>query len=128
MRASGEFGERVSPRGIPYVRVLVPNGEVRIETGGTIVSVAGTPHQLSIEFGEGSAGKYHYAEFYNGLGYHQRGVPSSYVWSGTDQYKSGKYVADGKYSASTKDTQLGVMAMMEKIDKADAKKGDKKAS
>jgi lysozyme family protein len=33
-------------------------------------------------------------EEYNGLGYAARGVPSAYVWSGTDQYESGKYVAD----------------------------------
>jgi hypothetical protein len=26
-----------------------------------------------------------------------RGVPSPYLWSGTDQYKSGKYVRDGVY-------------------------------
>ncbi|HTL33659.1 MAG TPA: thrombospondin type 3 repeat-containing protein [Kofleriaceae bacterium] len=49
-------------------QLLVPNGEVRIETGGTIVSVGATPNQLSIEFGEGVAGKYHYCEFYNGSG------------------------------------------------------------
>src|ERR1700675_3057549 len=29
-------------------------------------------------------------EQYNGLGYFKRGLPSPYVWSGTDQYKSGK--------------------------------------
>jgi hypothetical protein len=49
-------------------QLLVPNGEVRIEAGGMIASVGSTPHQLSIEFGEGSAGKYHYGEFYNGSG------------------------------------------------------------
>jgi hypothetical protein len=49
-------------------QLLVPNGEVRIETGGMIASVGATPNQLSIEFGEGTAGKYHYCEFYNGSG------------------------------------------------------------
>src|SRR3954447_14071144 len=33
-------------------------------------------------------------EQYNGLGYARRGVPSPYVWAGTDQYRAGKYVRD----------------------------------
>src|SRR5882757_6335565 len=36
-------------------------------------------------------------EEYNGLGYAAHGVPSPYVWSGTNQYTSGKYVRDGVY-------------------------------
>src|SRR6202165_3343147 len=31
-------------------------------------------------------------EEYNGLGYASRGRPSPYLWSGTNQYRSGKYV------------------------------------
>ena len=54
-------------------------------------------------------------EQYNGLGYASKGLPSPYVWSGTDQYVSGKYVADGVFSATTVDKQLGcaglIMAM-----------------
>jgi lysozyme family protein len=56
-------------------------------------------------------------ERFNGLGYASRGVPSAYVWSGTDQYKSGKFIADGVYDPGTVDKQLGVagliMVMME---------------
>jgi lysozyme family protein len=51
-------------------------------------------------------------EMYNGLGYASKGVPSPYLWAGTDQYKSGKYVADGKYDASHVDQQLGCVAML----------------
>jgi lysozyme family protein len=55
-------------------------------------------------------------EEYNGLGYAVRGVPSPYVWSGTDQYRSGKYVRDGVYDPHAIDGQLGcaglLMAMM----------------
>jgi lysozyme family protein len=55
-------------------------------------------------------------EMYNGLGYASRGVPSPYVWSGTDQYRSGKYVGDGVYDPHVVDSQLGcaglLMAMM----------------
>lgn len=58
-------------------------------------------------------------EEYNGLGYAARGVPSAYVWSGTDQYISGKYVADHVYRASAVDVQEGcapIFAMMMAID------------
>jgi hypothetical protein len=55
-------------------------------------------------------------EEYNGLGYAARGRPSPYVWSGTDQYRSGKYVRDGVYDPDAIDSQLGcaglLMAMM----------------
>ena len=55
-------------------------------------------------------------EEYNGLGYAARGRPSPYIWSGTDQYKSGKYVKDGVYDPEVVDSQLGcaglLMAMM----------------
>lgn len=55
-------------------------------------------------------------EQYNGLGYAARGRPSPYIWSGTDQYVSGKYVRDGVYDPSVVDSQLGcaglLMAMM----------------
>lgn len=51
-------------------------------------------------------------EAYNGLGYRKKGLPSPYLWAGTDQYESGKYVADGKFSASTVDSQLGVAALL----------------
>jgi lysozyme family protein len=55
-------------------------------------------------------------EEYNGLGYASRGVPSPYVWSGTDQYRSGKYVRDRVYDPNAVDSQLGcaglLMAMM----------------
>jgi lysozyme family protein len=54
-------------------------------------------------------------EMYNGLGYAQMGRPSPYLWAGTDQYKSGKYVADGRYDASHVDQQLGCVAMLKSM-------------
>jgi hypothetical protein len=45
-----------------------------------------------------------------------RGLPSPYLWAGTNQYRIGKYVADGKYDPKHVDTQPGcaglLMAMM----------------
>jgi lysozyme family protein len=51
-------------------------------------------------------------EEYNGLGYASRGVPSPYVWSGTDQYRSGKYVRDGVYDSNAVDSQLGCAGLL----------------
>lgn len=56
-----------------------------------------------------------YAETYNGLGYHGRGVPSPYVYAGTDQYQRGKYTSDGRYNARHVDQQLGVIPMLRAI-------------
>ena len=51
-------------------------------------------------------------EEYNGLGYAARGVPSPYIWSGTDQYKSGKYVRDGVYDSAVVDSQPGCAGLL----------------
>jgi lysozyme family protein len=51
-------------------------------------------------------------ETYNGIGYAARGVPSPYLWSGTNQYRAGKYVRDGVYDPAKVDPQLGCAALM----------------
>jgi lysozyme family protein len=51
-------------------------------------------------------------EQYNGLGYAIRGVPSPYLWSGTDQYRSGKYVRDGVYDPAAIDSQPGCAGLL----------------
>jgi lysozyme family protein len=51
-------------------------------------------------------------EEYNGLGYAARGVPSPYVWAGTDQYRSGKYVRDGVYDPNVIDSQAGCAGLL----------------
>lgn len=51
-------------------------------------------------------------EQYNGIGYFKRGLPSPYIWSGTDQYVKGKYVADGVFDANTVDKQLGCAGLI----------------
>lgn len=54
-------------------------------------------------------------EMYNGTGYAARGEPSPYLWAGTNQYRSGKYIRDGLYDASKVDPQLGCAAMMKAL-------------
>ena len=57
-------------------------------------------------------------EKYNGLGYRKKGLPSPYLWAGTDQYVKGKYVADGKYDPNHVDKQLGVAPILMKLREA----------
>lgn len=52
-------------------------------------------------------------EQYNGLGYAVRGRPSPYIWSGTDQYRSGKYIADGVFDPDAVDRQLGCAGLLQ---------------
>lgn len=54
-------------------------------------------------------------EKFNGFGYRQHGVPSAYLWAGTNQYVSGKYVSDGVFNKNVIDTQLGSMSVLKKI-------------
>jgi len=51
-------------------------------------------------------------EEYNGLGYANRGIASPYVWSGTNQYTSGKYVRDGVFDPDVVDRQLGCAGLL----------------
>jgi lysozyme family protein len=53
-----------------------------------------------------------FAERYNGLGYHNRGLASPYAWSGTNIYQGGRYVRDGVFDASSWDQRPGVIALM----------------
>jgi lysozyme family protein len=69
-------------------------------------------------------------EQYNGLGYYNKGLPSPYIWSGTDQYVKGKYIADGKFDPNTVDKQLGCAGLilaMQAIDPSITFDGDKPA-
>lgn len=51
-------------------------------------------------------------ERYNGLAYANAGVPSPYVWSGTDQYKSGKVIRDHGPIEPVVDKQLGIAGLI----------------
>lgn len=59
-------------------------------------------------------------EEYNGLGYAARDLPSPYVWASTDQYASGKYIADGHFDPQAIDHQLGCAALLARMHLIDA--------
>ncbi len=51
-------------------------------------------------------------EAYNGFGYRGTAVPSPYLWSFSNHYESGKYTADGRFSAKAKSQQCGAAVML----------------
>jgi lysozyme family protein len=56
-------------------------------------------------------------ERYNGTGYlrYHPNVNSPYLWAGTNHYTRGKYVADGRFSATAVDKQLGCCAILKRM-------------
>jgi lysozyme family protein len=54
-------------------------------------------------------------EKFNGFGYRGKGVPSAYLWSGSDQYARGKYVSDGVWSSSAVSQQVGGMVILKAL-------------
>lgn len=56
-----------------------------------------------------------FLETYNGLGYRKRGLPTPYLWSYTDQYVKGRYVADGKFDPNSVSKQIGCVAVIKTL-------------
>lgn len=56
----------------------------------------------------------YYFESNNGFGYRRLKKPimSPYLWSGTNYYTSGKFVADGDYDPKTVDKQIGAAPLL----------------
>lgn len=48
-------------------------------------------------------------ELFNGFGPRNHGVHTGYDWAGTNNYIRGKYIADGVWSPTTADVQLGII-------------------
>lgn len=57
----------------------------------------------------------YYCELFNGAGYDMRGLPSPYLWGGTNIQRKGKFVSDGKFSSTVMDGQLGVAPILAMI-------------
>ncbi len=56
-------------------------------------------------------------ERYNGFGYrlHHPSVLSPYLWAGSNHYTRGKYVRDGRWSATSVSTQLGGAVLLRRM-------------
>jgi lysozyme family protein len=51
-------------------------------------------------------------EAYNGFGYRRRGVPTPYLWSFSNHYDRGKFVADGSFNPKARSQQCGAAVMI----------------
>lgn len=56
-----------------------------------------------------------FLEKFNGFGYQGKSGGNPYLYGGTNQYQSGKFVRDGVYDSSFHDPQLGVMPILKTI-------------
>lgn len=59
------------------------------------------------------------SERYNGWGYRKRDFPSAYLWSFSNIYRGGKYVADGVWSSTAIDKQCGTMPLIKRMAELD---------
>ncbi|WP_232830455.1 peptidoglycan-binding protein [Oceanicella sp. SM1341] len=55
-------------------------------------------------------------ERYNGLGYRNRGVPSPYLWSFSNHYTRGKFVADGRFDPDAVSKQCGAAVLLRRLE------------
>ena len=95
---------------VPAHRGPFPSWEAAAEDALVICAPhAANWHDWSI------AGALTLLEQYNGLGYAMRGIPSPYVWSATDQYHRGKYIADGHFDPNAIDHQTGCAALLNRM-------------
>ena len=64
------------------------------------------------------AGLLYKFEAYNGFGYRKAGIniPSPYLWSFSNHYTKGKFVADGKYSDSKVSAQCGAAVLLRRME------------
>jgi lysozyme family protein len=51
-------------------------------------------------------------ERYNGLGYRRKGLPSPYLWAGTNHEPHGKYTRDGFFDPTASDKQPGAAGLL----------------
>ena len=107
LKACLHNGERIIGTG--RKTTLVPKGKGPFETWEEAAIDALGKHSAS---GWSIGYCLDFLEKYNGLGYRRRGIPSPYVWSFTDQYTKGKYVADGVFNPDAVSGQCGAAAIM----------------
>lgn len=119
MEADGNF-KRHLHNGDPLTArtVQVPKGRPKTGkppfswTDSAIDALTMSPHSLGQVERWGIARALYELERYNGFGYFAHQINSPYLWSYTTLYERGKYVADGKWSASAVSKQCGAAAII----------------
>lgn len=59
-------------------------------------------------------------EKFNGFGYRAKGLASPYLWSFSNHYARGKYVADGRFDLDAVDRQCGAIPILKRIMELDS--------
>ncbi len=127
--ASGSFagvlhnGEKIIGRGVKTK--LVPKGRGPFDSWeeAAIDALSIPPHDMS-KVRIDSIERFAYeCEKWNGFGYYFNGVPSAYLWSHSNIYQGGKYVADGVWDPHALDAQIGVMPLLKRMMVLDASIG-----
>ena len=54
-------------------------------------------------------------ETYNGFGYRTHGINSPYLWSASNNYTKGKYVADGTFDPDAVSSQIGAAVVFRRL-------------
>lgn len=54
-------------------------------------------------------------EGYNGFGYRKRKLYSPYLWSYSNHYQKGKFVADGRYDSNAVSKQIGAAVLLRRL-------------
>ncbi len=115
-RESSQDWKASLAQGDPWNRasIHVPAGRGPFDSweAGAIDALVKCPPFLARHKDWSTAGALTALETYNGIGYAARAVPSPYLWSGTNQYRAGKYVRDGLYDPGRVDPQLGCAALL----------------
>lgn len=117
------FDEHGNPRWDTYLgngqplnkkTTIVPKGRGPFKTwaDGAVDALVNAPPYAAKNTDWSVGGALTKLEEYNGLGYFNKGKSSPYIWSGTDQYVKGKYVADGAYNPNYIDKQLGCAGIL----------------
>lgn len=93
---------------------IVPKGRGPFSSweDGAVDALVNAPPKAASNKDWSIGGTLNKLEEFNGLGYRSKGVPSPYLWAHTDQYVSGKYVADHVYDPNVVDSQLGCAGVL----------------
>lgn len=54
-------------------------------------------------------------EGFNGMGYYAKGINSPYLWSFSNHYTKGKFVADGHYDPNAVSQQIGAAVLLRRL-------------
>lgn len=106
-----------SHTGYPLQTVHVPKGlgPVKDWSQGAAVSFRHEEYDRVKDWSIGNA--LMWLEIWNGSGYARHGINSPYLWSGTNEYSRGKYVADGQFDPWAVDQQLGCVPILKALAK-----------